>query len=228
MLELKGLNENIKNEGIKNILSGHYHNLIINITGFIGVLLDDDLQAENNLWSKDFVNQIRDDICPYFCSDIDKQRDLIKSAFNKLYSDEILKTTAEENYVLARAISFGVVNEELAINELLKTNNYDALDKWLDSYKIENDVSRSKVESYIKAMGDDEPFMYRNYLEEIGGEFKEKITEHFGGSPVIEYENPNSSIVVLFTKDELALISAVQPENHQNNIEEHANSIQKY
>lgn len=210
MIELRGLKEEVKNEDIYEILCLHYNQLIIKITGYVGALTDI-ANNKNDMWSDNFVTNVRNQITPDFIEGKDNQIELIKSTFNKLYSKKMEKTTANENYVLARGVSFGILNEEYGIQLLVNMKDKESLKNWLKHYQIDSIQDRAKVMSYIKALNEDQPTFYRNYLEKIGGDFESYILEHWHGSPIIEYENPNAAILFMFSKDELSLISAIQP-----------------
>ena len=211
MIEFKGIKENIKNKTVRDILERHYYDMLLNTTGFISLFIEKDLDPQYKIWDDEFIIEMREEICPSFIKDDDERIRLIRSTFYKIYSTELEKLSAEENYVLARALSFGIYNEESAIKKLIELNELKKLEEWLDNYKIKSEGERKIVQSYIYNLYK-KPTFYKDYLDKIGGDFKDHIMECKKDVSLIEYENPNSLLLMLFSKDELLLLSAVQPE----------------
>ena len=212
MLQLKGLNKEIDNNEMIEIITTQYNEMAKLLLGFAGALICD-ADKEDLPWGEDFIDNLRNSVCPQFIKNITEQKDLIRSLLLKLYSENYEKLTASESYTLARALSFGIINEELGVKNLIDSEKYAELNTWLEAYKIKEDLKRIRLESYLKALKEEKSFKYVDYLKEIGGEYEKLVKEHWKGSPLIEYENPNSAMFLFFTKDELSLISATQPLN---------------
>ena len=164
-------------------------------------------------WASPHTDKIRADLTPVYVVEVEKQKELIQSVCTKLYAKETEKTTAEESYVLARALSFGIYHEERVMRELITRKDKEGLARWLSSYEIQDTAEREAVLSYAQALGKDALDHYWHYLGQIGGDFAEAIRSHWKDAPLlVEYENPNTALLFLFSKDELALLSSVQPE----------------